>query len=61
MLLASNPDKPVKDLLQGYTLRNNGKVDVPTFVTPVVPVTKETIDSTVIAGGLYTRAQIYGE
>ena len=61
VLLASNPDKPVKDLLQGYTLRNNGKVDVPTFVTPVVAVTKETIDSTVIAGGLYTSAQIYGD
>ncbi len=61
VLLARNPDKPVKDLLQGYALRNNGKVDVPTFVTPVVTVTKETINSTVIAGGLYTRPQIYGD
>jgi D-xylose transport system substrate-binding protein len=61
VILAASPDKPVKDLLQGYTLRNNGKVDVPTFVTPVVPVTKDTIDATVIAGGLYTRVQVYGE
>jgi D-xylose transport system substrate-binding protein len=59
--LANNPNKAVKDLIQGYALRNNGKVDVPTFVTPVVAVTKETIDATVIAGGLYTRMQIYGD
>jgi D-xylose transport system substrate-binding protein len=61
VILATNPHKPVKDLLHGYALRNNGKVDVPTFVTPVLPVTKDTIDATVIAGGLYTRAQVYGQ
>jgi D-xylose transport system substrate-binding protein len=61
VILAASPDKPVKDLVSGYTLRNNGKFDVPTFVTPVLGVTKDTIDSTVVAGGLYTRAQIEGD
>jgi D-xylose transport system substrate-binding protein len=60
VLLAANPDKSVEDIVPGYTLRNNGKFDVPTFVTPVVGVTKENLDATVIAGGLYTRAQIDG-
>lgn len=58
--LAKSPGTPVKALLQGYTLRNNGRVEVPTFVTPVVPVTKDTIDGGVVAGGLYTRAQVLG-
>mgnify|MGYP000218166308 FL=1 len=40
---------------------NNGFVDVPTVVTPVVPVTKDNIDSTIIAGGFYTKAQVYGQ
>lgn len=40
---------------------NNGFVDVPTVVTPVVTVTKDNIDSTIIAGGFYTKAQVYGE
>ena len=61
VVLANSPQRSVKDLLQGYTLRNNGRVDVPTFVTPVVPVTKDTIDTTVIADGLYTRAQVRGK
>ena len=33
---------------------------VPTIVTPVVLVTKDTIDSTVIAGGHLTKEQVYG-
>jgi D-xylose transport system substrate-binding protein len=39
---------------------NNGFVDVPTIVTPVVTVTKENLDSTIIAEGFYTKAQVYG-
>lgn len=38
---------------------NNGFVDVPTVVTPVVPVKKENIDATIIAEGFYTREQVY--
>jgi hypothetical protein len=59
--MAIHPDKPAGELMPGSSLRNNGKVDVPTFVTPVIPVTRETIDTTVIAGGLYTKEQIYGK
>lgn len=38
---------------------NNGMVDVPTVVTPVVLVTKDNIDTTIIAGDFYTREQVY--
>jgi D-xylose transport system substrate-binding protein len=38
---------------------NNGFVDVPTVVTPVVPVKKENIDATIVAEGFYTREQVY--
>ena len=38
---------------------NNGFVDVPTIVTPVVPITKENLDSTIIAEGFYTKEQVY--
>jgi D-xylose transport system substrate-binding protein len=40
---------------------NNGFVDVPTIVTPVVPITKENLDSTIIAEGFYTKEQVYGK
>jgi len=59
--VAVHPDEPVAKLMPGASLRSNGRVDVPTIVTPVIPVTKETIDSTVIAGGLFTREQIFGK
>lgn len=38
---------------------NNGFVDVPTVVTPVVPVKKDNIDATIVAEGFYTREQVY--
>ena len=40
---------------------NNGFAEVPTIVTPVVPVTKENIDATIIAGGFYTKQQVFGD
>jgi D-xylose transport system substrate-binding protein len=40
---------------------NNGFVDVPTVVTPVALVSKGNIDATIIAGGFYTKEQIYGK
>jgi D-xylose transport system substrate-binding protein len=36
-------------------------MDVPTIITPVVLVTKENIDSTVITGGFFTKEQVYGK
>ena len=40
---------------------NNGLVDVPTIVTPVVSITKENLDSTIIAEGFYTKEKVYGK
>jgi D-xylose transport system substrate-binding protein len=40
---------------------NNGFTDVPTVVTPVVAVTKDNLDATIIAGGFYTKEQVYGK
>ena len=40
---------------------NNGFVDVPTIVTPVVLITKDNLDSTIIAEGFYSKKQVYGK
>ena len=61
LLIAKNPDKAVTDVVEGYKLINNGFMDVPTIITPVVLVDKENIDSTVIAGGFFTKEQVYGK
>ena len=47
-----------------FAMINNGAIDVPTLITPVVLVTKETIDQTVIVEvgeRLFTREQVYGK
>ena len=61
--IAKNPKQAVTDLpeAQGFKLINNGFMDVPTIVTPVVLVTKDNIDSTVIAEKFFTREQVYGK
>jgi len=61
LLLAKNPNKTVTDVVEGYKLINNGFMDVPTIITPVVLVTKDTVDNTVIAGGVFTKEQVYGK
>ena len=58
--LAQNPDKKPAEIIKVDKMINNGAVDVPTVVTEIVPVTKDNLDSTVIAGGLYTKEQVYG-
>jgi D-xylose transport system substrate-binding protein len=40
---------------------NNGFVDVPTIVTPIFLITKDNLESTIIADGLYTKEQVYGK
>jgi D-xylose transport system substrate-binding protein len=40
-------------------VQNNGYAPVPTVVTPVVLVTRENVEETVIAGGFYTRDQVF--
>lgn len=59
VILAQNPDKAPASLVAVDKTINNGYTDVPTIVTPVVLVNKENIDSTIIAGGFYTKEQVY--
>ncbi|MFB2552238.1 sugar ABC transporter substrate-binding protein [Ensifer soli] len=58
--LAREPDKPAADVIKVDRMVNNGQVDVPTIVTPVVLVTKDNVEQTVIEGGFYTKEQVYG-
>ena len=61
VLLAKSPDTPVAELVTADKTINNGSVDVPTIVTPIVAVTKDNLKDTVIAEGLYTEEQISGK
>src|ERR1700761_5344426 len=58
--LATNPDKDPKSLFKADRVINNGAVDVPTLVTPVMLVDKSNLDTTIIADGFYTHKQVYG-
>lgn len=58
--LASNPDIAAVDILDADKLINNGYTDVPTIVTPITLVTQANIDDTIIAGGFYSKAEVYG-
>ena len=40
---------------------NNGKIDVPSYLIDPIPVTKDTIKSTVIKDGFYTNDEVYGQ
>ncbi|WP_170764732.1 substrate-binding domain-containing protein [Ruegeria lacuscaerulensis] len=57
--IALSPDTGIGDLIGEHTLIDNGYAEIPTVITPVFAVTKETIDDTVIQGGFYTSEQIY--
>src|ERR1700744_1260227 len=59
--LATNPDKDPKTLVKADRVINNGAVDVPTLVTPVVLGDKSNLDQTIIAEGFYTHKQVYGK
>lgn len=61
VMLARNPDKDPKSLIKVDRIINNGAVDVPTLVTPVVLVDRNNIDQTIIAEGFYTHRQVYGK
>ena len=58
--LAKNPDVAAADILNVDKVINNGHSDVPTIVTPITLVTKDNIEDTVIAGGFYTREEVFG-
>lgn len=58
--MASNPDLRAAGAIKADRMINNGMVDVPTVITPVVLVTRDNLDDTVIAGRFFTKEQVYG-
>ncbi len=65
VLLAREPNKKPEDVMVPDKILSialsNGFVDVPTIVTPIVLVNKDNIDDTIIAGGFFTKDQVYQE
>jgi D-xylose transport system substrate-binding protein len=57
--IAQSPDSEISDLIGEHTLVENGFGEIPTIITPVIAVSKDTIDATVIEGGFYTNEQVY--
>jgi D-xylose transport system substrate-binding protein len=47
------------ETIKGGRWLNNGYTNVRTFVTPVALITRENLDETILATGLYSRSQIY--
>ncbi|MFA3917039.1 substrate-binding domain-containing protein [Ruegeria hyattellae] len=58
--LATAPDGAPADLVEVDKVINNGYADVPTIVTPITLVTQDNIDDTIIAGGFYSKEEVYG-
>jgi len=68
--IVKNPDKSLPDIakeavegveVQKFEMINNGYMDVPTIITPVILVTKDNVDDTVIAEKFFTKEQVYGK
>lgn len=59
--IGSDKTAEVTSLIGEHEFVNNGYAEIPTIITPVVAVSKETIDDTVIAGGFYTAEQVYND
>jgi D-xylose transport system substrate-binding protein len=57
--LAQEPDAKPEEVVKVDKTVNNGFVDVPTIVTPIVAVTKDNIKDTIIKEGVYTEQQVY--
>ncbi|MFA3917036.1 substrate-binding domain-containing protein [Ruegeria sp. 2012CJ15-1] len=57
--IAQSPETDITDLITDYSLIDNGYAEIPTIITPVFAVSKDTIDATVIEGGFYTSEQVY--
>ncbi|WP_217356211.1 sugar ABC transporter substrate-binding protein [Ruegeria arenilitoris] len=58
--LAKAPETAPADLVEVDKVINNGFADVPTIVTPITLVTQDNIDDTIIAGGFYSKEEVYG-
>ena len=59
--LAQEPDAKPEEVVKVDKTVNNGFVDVPTIVTPIVAVTQDNIKDTIIKEGAYTEQQVYGK
>lgn len=66
--IARNPAEPLVDIAKEagkgdlrFAMIDNGFGEIPTVITPVVPITKDNIDSTLVAEKIFTREQVYGE
>lgn len=66
--IARTPARPLVDIAkeaaQGdlrFAMIDNGFTQVPTVVTPVIPITRGNIDSTLIAEKVFSREQVYGD
>ena len=59
--LAKSPEVDAVALIGEHTLVDNGHGEVPTIITPVVGVSKDTIDATLIEGGFFTSEQVYDD
>ena len=64
--IARNPAKPLVDIAKEsakgdvrFAMIDNGFAQIPTVITPVVLITKDNIDSTLIAEKVFTREQVY--
>jgi D-xylose transport system substrate-binding protein len=57
--IAREPNAEIGDLIGEHVLVNNGFAEIPTIITPVVAISRETLDSTVVEGRFYTREQVY--
>jgi D-xylose transport system substrate-binding protein len=65
--IARNPAQPLVDIAKEsakgdvrFAMIDNGFAQIPTVITPVVLITKDNIDSTLIAEKNFTREQVYG-
>lgn len=57
--IGNSPEVDVDELIGEHSLINNGFAEIPTIITPVIAVSKDTVDATVIEGGFYTSEQVY--
>lgn len=57
--IAKSPDAEISDLIGEHSMVNNGFDEIPTIITPVIAVSKDTIDATLIEGGFFTGEQVY--
>ena len=65
--IAQNPAKSLERIAreagQGglrFAMTDNGFAKIPTVITPVMPITKDNIDSTLIAAKIFSKEQVYG-